>query len=243
MQSGLVQGLFADIERLEPAEISLIVLTHNVVDDGHWFPQSIGSIPVVQISNIVAKGFGANHNAAFRYCKGPMFAVVNPDVRFLENPFPQMLESMLGSRVGLAAPRIVDSNNNTEDSARNLYTPLESLRGLWTASRLKVPPDWVAGMFMLMKSEAFLGVRGFDEKYFMYVEDVDLCARLSLNGWSLRYVESVSVVHHARRASRSSKEHFRWHAHSAFNWWTSSVFIRSCFRKWINKPKLRAPKP
>jgi N-acetylglucosaminyl-diphospho-decaprenol L-rhamnosyltransferase len=63
--------------------------------------------------------------------------------------------------------------------------------------------DWVSGAFFLVRRTAFDDVAGFDERYFMYVEDVDLCWRLRQAGWTIRYEPSAEVTHEqGRSASR-----------------------------------------
>jgi len=64
-------------------------------------------------------------------------------------------------------------------------------------------------MFLLFRSDAFASVGGFDEGFFMYCEDFDICARLRLAGWPLAFVPQVQVVHAAQQLSHRSVRHFR----------------------------------
>ena len=72
-------------------------------------------------------------------------------------------------------------------------------------------PDWVAGMFMLFRAPVFGELHGFDERYFLYYEDVDLCRRLRSRSYEVRLLPTISVVHDARRESHRSLRHMRWH--------------------------------
>ena len=74
-----------------------------------------------------------------------------------------------------------------------------------------VSPDWVAGMLLMFRAPVYAELSGFDERYFLYYEDVDLCRRLRKRGYEVRLVPSVSAVHDARRESRRSLRHMRWH--------------------------------
>jgi GT2 family glycosyltransferase len=65
-----------------------------------------------------------------------------------------------------------------------------------------VEVDWIAGMFMLFRSDTYRALGGFDETYFLYYEDVDLCHRLRKTGKSVIYNPAAEIVHDARRASR-----------------------------------------
>ena len=76
------------------------------------------------------------------------------------------------------------------------------------------PVDWVSGACLLVRRSAFEAIGGFDEAYFMYAEDVDLCWRAGRAGWSVLYVPAAEVTHRqgvstARRPYRMILEHHR----------------------------------
>jgi GT2 family glycosyltransferase len=75
--------------------------------------------------------------------------------------------------------------------------------------------DWVAGMFIVFRSDAFRSVGGFDERYFLYYEDVDICRRLGAAGASVIYEPGAEVIHDARRASRRELRRAVHHLSSA----------------------------
>jgi len=72
-------------------------------------------------------------------------------------------------------------------------------------------PEWAAGMFMLFRSRAFCDVNGFDEKFFLYYEDVDICARMHKVGQKIVVCPSATIVHDACRASHHHWRYLRWH--------------------------------
>ncbi len=174
-------------------------------------------------------GFGANHNAAFEQCKSDYFCVLNPDIRIDENPFPKLIAELADPHVGVVAPRILNPAGNVEDSARHFPKPgflVRKLFGLaggpdYTVTPTVISPDWVAGMFMLCRARVFAEVQGFDERYFLYYEDVDLCRRLRKRGYDVRMLPSVSAVHDARRQSRRNLRHLRWHLSSILRYFLS----------------------
>jgi N-acetylglucosaminyl-diphospho-decaprenol L-rhamnosyltransferase len=103
-----------------------------------------------------------------------------------------------------------DPEGRIEDSARRFPTPGVLLRKLvWEKRRPDyavdqgpIAVDWIAGMFMLLRSSAYKSAGGFDEAYFLYYEDVDLCRRLAAAGNRVIYDPRATVIHAARRASR-----------------------------------------
>jgi hypothetical protein len=144
------------------------------------------------VVNAERKGFGANHNAAFTRCRTPYFCVCNPDVRLTADPFPALMQALADPRVAVAGPLVRSPEVRIEDSARRFPTAWSLFKKLFVDRREPDYPtdrglqevDWCTGMFMLLRSEAFRSVSGFDETYFLYYEDVDLCRRLRAAGKS-----------------------------------------------------------
>ena len=224
LQARLVKSLLEDLAG-HCRETVAVILTLNVDEP---LPFEVGDFgyPIELVRNSSARGFGANHNAAFRLCQRRTFCALNPDIRLAANPFPALLEELQRDRTGVVAPRIVDPSGRTEDSARRFPTlRILVAKALGRASALDYEigpapfsPDWVAGMFMLFTHDAFRAVGGFDERYFLYYEDVDICARLRAADYAVRLVPAVSAVHHARRASRSDWRHRAWHLQSVLRY-------------------------
>lgn len=201
-------------------EVGRIILTRNVPEPSFVRTQS-DALSVVE--NQRPQGFGVNHNAAFARTTTPYFAILNPDVRLTGNPFPGLLHCMAEGDAALCAPAVVDPAGRLEDSAREFPGPADLLLKLFGLydGRLRyaigdasLPAPWVAGMFMLVRREDFAGQAGFDEKFFLYYEDVDLCARFWKSGRPVMLCPKVHVIHDARRASRRDIRHVRWHAAS-----------------------------
>jgi N-acetylglucosaminyl-diphospho-decaprenol L-rhamnosyltransferase len=217
-QDWLVNSLLADLAQLREHELAIVV-TQNVPDR-----DALNAPPSAEvIVNVRPKGFGANHNAAFQRCRTPYFCVVNPDVRLNMDPFPALLAALQShGDAGVAGPQVCDPDGRTEDSARRFPTASSLLRKLlsgtlgpdYPVDRGAQRVDWVAGMFMLFRSKAFRAVGGFDERFFLYYEDVDICRRMGALGYDAVYVPDVTVVHDARRESRRNPRRMAIHAAS-----------------------------
>lgn len=207
-QNALVNQLLEDIRRHCASRVAL-VLTQNVPDP---VPFATGDLdcPAQIIVNRERKGFGANHNAAFAHCRTPYFCVCNPDIRLNSDPFPALSQALAGEQAAVAGPLVRNPKGRIEDSARRFPTAAILLKKLFYDARMPDYPtdsgplavDWVAGMFMLFRSEAFRAVGGFDEAYFLYYEDVDICHRLHAAGKPVVFEPRAEVIHDARRASR-----------------------------------------
>ncbi len=188
--------------------------------------------------NDTPRGFGQNHNAAFGRCTTPCFGILNPDLALAASePFTALVERLLAERdSGAVAPQVLSAAGSVEDSVRANLTPaslfarqlLRRRERLDTQvpARRGVPFYWLAGMCLVVDSQAFRFVGGFDERYFLYCEDYDLCARLYLSGRSLVVEPRARIVHDARRDSHGSLRHLRWHLQSLLKVWTSTAFWR-----------------
>lgn len=201
-------------------QVGKIILTLNTPEFIQLPSDPSVSSRLVRISNKVPKGFGENHNAAFEYCDTPYFCVLNPDISFVGNPFPRLIEGSSNHSVGLAAPIIKSLDGKIEDSVRYFITPTSLMRRYLSSNDGSYPiveggvafyPEWVAGMFMLFNASTYKEIGGFDEGYYLYVEDVDICTRVWLSGKSVLVIPEVVVIHDAQRASRANLRFMRWH--------------------------------
>lgn len=224
-QAALCASLLGDLAALAPATVQKLVLTINIPEEAPPLPKL--PFPVEFIHNERPLGFGANHNQAFAHSASAYFAVLNPDLRLQCDPFPPLIARLVDPKVGLVAPLVLEADGRVADFARRMVSPWEVIR-----RRVIAPdghggvdqPDWLAGMFLVLRSETFLSLGGFDTRYRLYCEDVDLCARLRLRGLRLEVVREVSVTHLAQRASRRSLPRMLMHASSLLKLWSSPVY-------------------
>jgi GT2 family glycosyltransferase len=208
---------------------AMVLVTLNAADPFDLVVPS-GAMPVDIVVNKHPKGFGANHNAAFLRCRTPFFCVANPDIRLSADPFAAMLSVLGDERVGVAGPLVRNSAGEIEDSARRFPTVATLLRKVvsnsngpdYPTDRGAIEVDWVGGMFMLFRSEAFRALNGFDERYFLYYEDVDLCRRMRRQGRSVIYNPLSQVIHDARRGSRRDLRLTKHHLASLVRYLASS---------------------
>jgi N-acetylglucosaminyl-diphospho-decaprenol L-rhamnosyltransferase len=171
-------------------------------------------------------GFGAGCNRAVKSAASEHVLVMNADVVLSAEALVAMANRMRADpSIGVVGPRIF-SGGRLQHSARAFPTMWTGLFGRRSAlTRIltltqhypaELRPtygsggvvDWVSGACMLVHREAFEAVGGFDEGYWMYWEDGDLCVRLAKAGWSV-YYEPGAVVHHATGASGTTERTVR----------------------------------
>ena len=220
--SDLVSQLLRDLTLFK--EVNRILVTVNIPEKPILVPKEIIKKTDI-IFNKVAKGFGENHNEALRSSRAKYLCILNPDIQFEVNPFPIIFKNF-HSETSICGIKILDLDGKIQDSARAFPTISEilkrSLRRLQknsTLSTLSTSPDWVAGMFMVIKNDDFRSINGFDEKYFLYVEDADICWRIKKARKKVQLILDTYCIHDARRTSHRDIRFFFLHLRSLIRFW------------------------
>lgn len=176
---------------------------------------------VTMVSSPTNVGFAAGMNLGYRHAQGDYILILNPDVAIFRGAVEVLLRYMdQHSEVGLAAPRLINPDGSYQFSCYRFYsvltpayrrTPLGKLPFARNQLRKFLmmdwdhgdnrPVGWVLGGCMCIRREAIERVGFFDERFFLYFEDVDLCRRLWQAGWQVHYVAAAEMVHYHQRLS------------------------------------------
>lgn len=233
-QGHMVRNLLCDLAA-QRGVVFNIVLTINISEDESFLGE-FQDMSLRVIRNKSMKGFGANHNAAFELCKSKWFVVLNPDIRLstqltlYDLLFDGKMESL---QAALVAPLIVNPFGGIEDSVRSNITPWSIITRKFGFRKKLIKQGrgdggkqfiWFAGMVLALRADIYRSVGGFNERFFMYCEDYDLCARIYRQGHDMFFNGRSVFVHDAQRGSHHSVKHFRWHLISLIKVWFSSVY-------------------
>lgn len=227
-QGDLVTRLLSDLLRQTAVERLEIVVTLNLADEVIDL-EPFRALNLTVIRNREPAGFGRNHNRALARVETAWVLIVNPDIRIEDvSVIERLLARAPDDELGLCAPLVFNSQGQREDSIRRNIDFFSIARRVVSRKNEIIDPDadpdrffWVAGMFMSLPSRAWHEVGGFDERYFLYCEDYDLCARLASKGYRIEVDRTLAVVHDARRASRKSLRYLRMHVLSLLRAWSS----------------------
>jgi len=196
-----------------------------VIDNGPGKPSTddlLGAADMVVLHNERNEGFGAAANQGFRCSRAPLVLLINPDAEFEAGSLAPLLETLQDDPgADLAAPALLLPDGTRQESPRRFYRPATVLArrtplgrtaagrklrqehllqdtGVDTARAV----DWVSGAAMLLRREAVPQRGPFDERYFLYFEDVDLCRRLRGAGRKVRFQPKSRVRHQFGAGSR-----------------------------------------
>jgi N-acetylglucosaminyl-diphospho-decaprenol L-rhamnosyltransferase len=226
-QNGRVRELLRDLSCTDASQIE-VILTENIPDSVRLNSADY-PFGIRHITNATRKGFGANHNAAFAVARGTNFCVVNPDVRLRGDPFPALLQVLRDPAVGVVGPTAIGPDGEMQNNARRFPTGRSlAMKILSRTNPIEYDhtasvfyPDWIAGMMMMFRSSTYRDIGGFDERYFLYYEDVDICARIRATGRTVAAEPAATIIHDANRQSWRSPRFTLMHLRSMVRYLSS----------------------
>lgn len=204
-------GCLESLEKSSPSIAHEVILVDNCSTDGspdlveQRFPN------VLLIRQPQNRGFGAGNNVGARFAKGEFLFLLNPDTILSEDILPHLIEIMQQDpTVGIVGPKLLNPDGSLQLSvspalsiageyqARKQAKSYQSLRNKTLISQkfndIQEVDIVVGAAFFIIKS-LFDSIGGFDENFFMYFEESDLCRRVQDNGWKIIYTPKVSLIH------------------------------------------------
>jgi hypothetical protein len=166
-------------------------------------------------------GFARGYNLAARQARGRYLLILNPDTEARPDALRRLVEFMDAHPAAAAAgPRLLNSDGTLQLSCRRFPRALAGvfrntfLGRLFPGNRYAAhylmtdwnhaeprEVDWVSGAAMCVRREAWDQIGGFDERFFMYAEDMDWCLRAREAGWQIHYVPDAAIIHRVGRSS------------------------------------------
>jgi GT2 family glycosyltransferase len=170
--------------------------------------------PAIEVTRLDNVGFAAANNVGFAGCRGRYVLALNPDTEVRWGRFGALVAAMDADPGIGAASVIQEESDGSFQSIRRDPSVLRALGeavwlrklpGLHTWQERELDPrayeeertvDWLVGAVLLVRRAALADVRGFDERFFMYSEEADLCRRIRESGWMVRHLPVMCILHH-----------------------------------------------
>ncbi|MDH2066373.1 glycosyltransferase family 2 protein [Pantoea sp. GD03673] len=230
-----------------------------IVDNGgycSWLDSlCMSKVEIIRLED--NKGFGSGHNAVFdKYKnKSEFFLICNPDIVFKQGQVDALYCFSHQNAIGLSIPKIVYPDGKLQYSCKLLPTPYQLfMRRFFFKLTENLNSDYelhhadyskpffapsLSGCFMLIDSKVLSDVRGFDTRYFLYLEDVDLSRRIAMQS-NVSYFPGSVVVHESQRRSYTDIKFLFYHAVSAIKYFNKWGWFRDKQRNYLNKKALQS---
>jgi len=178
-------------------------------------------------------GFGGGHNYVLEQLDSKYHAIVNPDIILEEDAFSKLIAFMKDDSIGMCVPRLVDEEGNLLAVYRRELNVVDMFIRMFLKGAFKkrqayhtmqdmdytktfdVP--FAQGSFLMIRTELFKQLKGFDERFFLYMEDADLCKRLNQIS-RLCYCPDATVIHKWEKGSHKSGKLFKLHVQSMISY-------------------------
>ena len=205
----LVRECLDSLSRVKTPTLQVCVVD-NASGDGTAETVAVEFPSAKLVRNERNRGFAVATNQGIRAGSAPLVLVLNPDARVEESTLYSLLEVLEEHpRIGAIGPRLIRPDGSLDHAARRAFPTVRGalayftrfdrvVRGAaqYTAPEVEQGPvDAINGAFMLIRREALDEIGLFDEGYWMYMEDLDLCYRLKQAGWQVWYEPRASAWH------------------------------------------------
>ena len=233
-QISLVERLLNTLSSHKPEIDFQVVILENVpdhpkIDFSHY------EFKLTYLKNQISLGLSRNINLIFdKFCQdSDYFCILNPDIIFEDEVFSGLLTAMETHQIDIIAPLIVNTNQEIQDSFRPIPNPVEIIlrflnliKSHYDYDSLPIIsyPDWIAAMFLLMPSQIFKKVGGFNPRYRLYFEDVDFCVRARNMNLTIGVIKTIRVIHDGQRTSHKNVLFLFHHIVSALKFFVSKEY-------------------
>ena len=190
------------------------------------------------IINDRPKSYSSNHNYALSKSEAAWFVVLNPDVRFTRGNIYEIVkfcEEFDGSN-GIFVPTVVDQKGCVQETVRRVPTPWSLFKkycfrssGISTYQLSKRARYVTNGPIMIFRGSVFRELSGFDEKFRLYCEDIDISIRAVNANYKIRQLDGHVIEHDGQRTSHKNIRFFLWHVKSLIKLWFSRAFFKYYF--------------
>lgn len=200
-------------KELELGRLEIIVVDNGSMDSSiAKISNSIKDFKNISIlENKENLGFAKGMNKASAIAKGKYLLFLNSDTEVLDKGFMEMIKFMDGNqKVGILGGKFTNKDGSPQPSCGKFYTLFNLFLMLICGERLGLlrespviikKVDWISGGFMMIRQDIFKKLEGFDEHFFMYMEDMDICYRAGIKGWATYFYPKACVVHSGHGSS------------------------------------------
>jgi N-acetylglucosaminyl-diphospho-decaprenol L-rhamnosyltransferase len=199
-------------ERAGGVDLDVVVVDNGADGSAEYAEARFPGVRTIGCEN---HGFGHANNRALETADARYVLLLNPDTEFLSGSLSDLIAALdRRPEVGLAGVRQVDSEGSLAPSIRRFPSAKNMIAEAFGVERVpgvrrvlgeremdprcydrETPCDWTSGSFMMVRFAAIESSGGFDERFFLFSEETDLCWRLKQAGWEIMHMPCVTIRH------------------------------------------------
>jgi GT2 family glycosyltransferase len=216
--------------------VAEIIIINNDADPVGYFlsalPQAAGRLKIIEINKNI--GFGRAHNRGSREARGEYILFLNPDTKITTESLEKILNVLeADGKFGIAGPILVNCREHLQEECWGFKkTPFSIIKSKLLNKKFFLgeggifEADWISGGAMIIRKNLFSDLGGFDEGYFMYFEDVDLCLQAKKKGWKIAVDPAAKVFHRSGKSFSSQRDKKRYYYAS------QNYYLKKNFGPW-----------
>ncbi|MDQ3021781.1 MAG: glycosyltransferase [Bacteroidota bacterium] len=185
-------------------------------------------------------GFGGGHNYISTLTNSKYILILNSDIKFIErNSVKRLFDGIINTRYKVTGPKLVEEDLAQQKFDHGELYGINSIiknnygSSYWRPRQKPVEAAWVSGAVFMIETKLFRDVKGFDQKFFLYKEEEDLCKRIRNEGEKILYNPTISVMHFGHVVAKRS-EHFS----DSMNYYLDKHFRKNLSYKLLHSLKV-----
>lgn len=221
-----IKDMLLSLEKQTKTAHEIIIVDNNSLD------QTIAQIYAskVKVSLLKQKenlGFSKANNLGVKNSIGEYLMFLNPDTLLISFALDKLIGFIKDNKdVGLVAPQLIENSGNPQPSVRKFPSIVGAIKEYYLCIYNSYEPyiheednpvevDSVVGAAMLIPRSVYFNAGGFNDKYFMYYEDIELCKKINQLGYKIMYLPHIKVKHSVGASAKTNPKTLRYLKHSA----------------------------
>jgi GT2 family glycosyltransferase len=208
----LFESLKSEVgEKIKSGEYEVIVVDNDSKDATAEKVKKYTSSSIRFVQSGENGGYAKGINKAAALAKGDYLVVINPDSMLIKSDFSKAIDEFKHNpKMGIAGFALQNKEGVREKTAGTFYNffnfpffvaGFEEMVGLRFSPNIKKKVDYISGGFVMFRTSVFMALKGFDEDYFMYVEDMDICFRAKKAGFDTMFLPYCVIEHKGQGSS------------------------------------------
>ena len=201
----LEKCLVSLFEKTDSSLFEIIIVNNGKENELKGLIDIFPLISIIQTKNNL--GFGSANNLGAKKARGEILLFLNPDTQIIFADFQKIHKKFKTTKdIGIAGGKLIDENGNQQEWSFGMEITLKQILKNKLSSqnasknKMKENPDWVSGTALFVSKKLFEELNGFDEKFFMYFEDVDLCKRARKKNKQVVCLSDFSILHYGGKS-------------------------------------------